>query len=450
MAATPAEILPLPRRKEAVTSRTMSPPILILRDIHLTFGGTPLLEGAELSVSEGERLCLVGRNGSGKSTLLKIAAGLIEVDQGEHFIQPGITLRYLAQEPDLTGHATTLDYVKSGLGPGDDEFRALYLLQQLGLTGSEEPAHLSGGEARRAALAQVLAPSPDILLLDEPTNHLDLPAIEWLEGELRNQQAAMVIISHDRRFLENLSKVTTWLDGGLTRRLDKGFSEFENWRDDIVEQEERARHELNRKIAAETAWLRQGVKARRTRNQGRLRALYALRKERSEQRSRTGSVNLAHTASEISGKLVAEAKNISKSFGDNCVVREFSSRIQRGDRIGLIGPNGAGKTTLLNLLRGALVPEHGSVRLGTNLHTVSLDQQRDSLDPDWTLAHALTGGGDSVSVQGKSKHVIGYMKDLIFCLLPTRPAPRSAPCPVANAGGSCSPAPSPDRQTCWC
>ncbi|MDA0653252.1 MAG: ATP-binding cassette domain-containing protein, partial [Proteobacteria bacterium] len=406
----------------------MNPPILILRDIHLTFGGTPLLEGAELSVSEGERLCLVGRNGSGKSTLLKIAAGLIEADQGERFLQPGITLRYLPQEPDLSGHATVLDYVKSGLGPSDEEYRALYLLQQLGLTGDEDPGQLSGGEARRAALAHVLAPSPDILLLDEPTNHLDLPAIEWLEGELRDQRAALVMISHDRRFLENLSKVTTWLDAGLTRRLDKGFVEFEVWRDDIVEQEDRARHELNRKIARETVWLRQGVKARRTRNQGRLRALYALRKTRSEQRGQIGNVNLAVTAAENSGKLVAEAKNITKSFGDTCVVRNFSTRIQRGDRIGLIGPNGAGKTTLLNLLTGALAPDEGTVRLGANLDMVLLDQKRDSLDPNSTLEYALTGGGDSVSVQGKSKHVIGYMKDFLF-------APNQARTPVGALSG---------------
>jgi ATP-binding cassette subfamily F protein uup len=375
----------------------MSPPILILRDIHLTFGGTPLLEGAEISVSEGERLCLVGRNGSGKSTLLKIAAGLIEPDQGEYFIQPGVTLRYLPQEPDLSGHATTLDYVRSGLGPSDDEFRALYLLQQLGLTGDEDPTRLSGGEARRAALAHVLAPSPDILLLDEPTNHLDLPAIEWLEA-------------------------------GLTRRLDKGFSAFEAWRDDIVDQEERARHELNRKIVAETVWLRQGVKARRTRNQGRLRALYALRKTRSEQRSQTGSVNLNVTAAENSGKLVAEAKSISKSFGDNCIVKDFSLRIQRGDRIGLIGPNGAGKTTLLNLLTGSLAPDEGTIRLGTNLDMVTLDQRRASLDPAETLSHALTGGGDNVSVQGKNKHVIGYMKDFLF-------TPNQARTPVGALSG---------------
>ena len=406
----------------------MSPPILILKDIHLTFGGTPLLEGAELSVSRGERLCLVGRNGSGKSTLLKIAAGLIEADQGEYFMQPGVTLRYLAQEPDLTGHTTTLDYVKSGLGPSDNEFRALYLLQQLGLTGDEDPNQLSGGEARRAALAHVLAPSPDILLLDEPTNHLDLPAIEWLEEELRDQRAALVIISHDRRFLENLSRVTTWLDAGLTRRLNKGFKEFENWRDDIVEQEERARHELNRKIAVETVWLRQGVKARRTRNQGRLRALYALRTTRSEQRNQIGQVNLAVTAAENSGKLVAEAKSISKSYGDNLIASDFSTRIQRGDRIGLIGPNGAGKTTLLNLLTGVLAPDEGTVRLGTNLDMVVLDQRRDSLDPGWTLSHALTGGGDNVSVQGKSKHVIGYMKNFLF-------TPNQARTPVGALSG---------------
>jgi ATP-binding cassette subfamily F protein uup len=201
----------------------MAPPVLFLRDIHLTFGGHPLLDGAELIVSEGDRLALVGRNGSGKSTLLKIAAGLLPSDSGERFVQPGLTIRYLPQEPDLTGFATTLDYVKGGLGPGDDAHRAQFLLDQLGLTGNENPARLSGGEARRAALARTLAPEPDILLLDEPTNHLDLPAIEWLEQEITGLRSALVLISHDRRFLENLSRTTVWLSQGATRRLDRGF-----------------------------------------------------------------------------------------------------------------------------------------------------------------------------------------------------------------------------------
>src|SRR5690606_30290985 len=224
----------IPRRKHL---STMAPPLLQLTDIHLTFGGTPLLTGAELSVGEGERLCLVGRNGSGKSTLLKIAAGLVEEDRGERFAQPPATIRYLPQEPDLSAFATTLAYVEAGLAPGDEPYRARYLLEQLGLTGEEAPANLSGGEARRAALARVLAPEPDILLLDEPTNHLDLPAIEWLESELKNMRSALVLISHDRRFLESLSRATVWLDRGITRRLDKGFAAFEAWRDEVLEQE---------------------------------------------------------------------------------------------------------------------------------------------------------------------------------------------------------------------
>ena len=202
----------------------MAPPLLTLQDIHLTFGGTPLLEGAELSIGERERVCLVGRNGSGKSTLLKIAAGLVEADRGVRFAQPGATIRYLPQEPDLTGHASVLAFVETGLAPGDDPHRARYLLEQLGLTGGEEPARLSGGEARRAALARVLAPEPDILLLDEPTNHLDLPAIEWLENELGGSRSALVLISHDRRFLQELSRATVWLDRGVTRRIERGFA----------------------------------------------------------------------------------------------------------------------------------------------------------------------------------------------------------------------------------
>ena len=223
----------------------MAAPILYLRDIHLTFGGTPILEGAELSLSEGDRLCVVGRNGSGKSTLLKVAAGQIEADRGERFVQPGMTVRYLPQEPDFGAHATTLAYVESGLGPGDDPYRAQYLLEQLGLTGTEKPARLSGGESRRAALARVLAPDPDILLLDEPTNHLDLPAIEWLESELAAMRAAMILISHDRRFLENLSRATIWIDRGKTRRLDRNFADFEEWRDEVLAQEELDRHKLD-------------------------------------------------------------------------------------------------------------------------------------------------------------------------------------------------------------
>ncbi|NQU55947.1 MAG: ATP-binding cassette domain-containing protein [Rhodospirillales bacterium] len=393
----------------------MAPPILILRNIELTFGGVPLLEGAELSVSARDRLCLVGRNGSGKSTLLKIAAGHIEADHGEIFLQPGTNVRYLPQEPDLTGFATTMDYVEAGLGPNDDPYRGRYLLEQLGLDGSEDPQVLSGGEARRAALARVLAPEPDILLLDEPTNHLDLPAIEWLENELKGVRSALILISHDRRFLENLSRATVWLNMGAAKRLDKGFVDFEAWRDDIIEQEKLDRHKLDRKLVAENHWLVHGVSARRKRNQGRLRALQDLREQRRNQRQISASVKMTVSEGEISGKLVGEAKGVCKSYGGVIIVDNFSTRIGRGDRVGLVGPNGAGKTTLLNMLTGTLNPDQGTMRLGVNLEMVSLDQRRESLDPGWTLGDALTGGsGDSVTVGGKPRHVISYMKDFLF------------------------------------
>src|SRR5712672_1680283 len=341
----------------------MAAPILLLQDIHLNFGRTSVLDGAELSVSEGERLCLVGRNGSGKSTLLKIAAGLMETEGGTRFVQPGATIRYLPQEPTLEGYANTRAYVEAGLAPGDDPNRAFYLLGKLGLDGTESTEHLSGGEARRAALARVLAPSPDILLLDEPTNHLDLTTIEWLEGELESRRCALVIISHDRRFLSNLSRSTAWLDRGQIKQIDRGFSAFEAWRDEVLAEEERDQHKLDRKIVNEEHWLRYGVSGRRKRNVKRLGNLHALRDQ----------------------------------------------------RIGIVGPNGAGKTTLIDMLTGTKPPDAGTIRFGANIEMATLDQHRESLDPKSTLADALTGGGsDNVMVGGKPKHVVSYMKDFLF------------------------------------
>jgi ATP-binding cassette subfamily F protein uup len=392
----------------------MAPPLIQLRDIALTFGGTPLLTGAELSVGAGERVCLVGRNGSGKSTLLRIAAGLVEPDRGTCFVQPGAMVRYLPQEPDFTGAATALAYAEAALGPQGDPHRARLMLEQLGLTGREDPARLSGGEARRVALAAVLAPGPDILLLDEPTNHLDLPTIEWLERELQDRACALVLISHDRRFLSNLSRSTVWLDRGRTRRIERGFSAFEAWRDEVLAEEERDRHKLDRKIAAEEDWLRYGVTARRKRNVRRLGDLQAMRAARRSWRGAQGSAAIAAAAADSSGKLVVEARGLAKSWGGRPIVRDFSTLIQRGDRIGVVGPNGSGKTTLVNLLTGAIEPDEGTVRLGSNLAIASLDQHR-ALDPGETLAGALTGGhGDTVFVGGNPKHVIGYMKDFLF------------------------------------
>jgi ATP-binding cassette subfamily F protein uup len=393
----------------------MPAPRLALNDITLTFGGTPLLTGAELSVAPGERVCLVGRNGSGKSTLLKIAAGTVEPDSGSVFVQPGASVRYLAQEPDFGGATTTLAYVEAGLRPNDGAHQARYLLEQLGLNGAENPAQLSGGEARRAALARVLAPDPDILLLDEPTNHLDLTTIEWLERELDGRRSALVIISHDRRFLSNLSRSTAWLDRGQIRRIERGFADFESWRDEVLAEEEREQHKLDRKIVAEEHWLRYGVTARRKRNVRRLASLQALREARRTHRGAEGNATIAASEANASGALVIEAKNLGKSYDSRPIVSDFSIRIQRGDRVGIVGPNGSGKSTLIQLLTGTLEPDSGSVRLGANLAVAALNQHRDSLNPDTTVADALTGGGkDTVMVGGQPKHVVGYMRDFLF------------------------------------
>src|SRR3954449_5252131 len=407
----------------------MAPPLIQLKDIALTFGGTPLLSGVELSVSAEQRVCLIGRNGSGKSTLLKIAAGLVEPDSGSRFVQPGATIRYLPQEPDFGDHASTLAYVEAGLGPGDDRYQARFTLEQLGLHDDEAPTNLSGGEARRAALARVLAPAPDILLLDEPTNHLDLPTIEWLESELGSRRSALVIISHDRRFLQNLSRSTAWLDRGKIRQIDRGFGAFEAWRDEMLTEEERDQHKLDRKIVAEEHWLRYGVSGPRKRNVKRLATLAGLRETRRPHRGAVGAADITASEAQRSGVLVVEAKGISKSYDGRPIVTSFSTRILRGDRIGIVGPNGSGKTTLIQMLTGALAPDSGTVKLGSTLAMVALDQHRDSLDADTTVADALTGGGsETIMVGGQARHVIGYMKDFLF-------GPEQARTPLGKLSG---------------
>ncbi len=393
----------------------MPAPLLTLSDISLNFGGNPLFDACELMVSKGDKIALVGRNGSGKSTLLKIAAGEIEPDDGKRFIQPSATIRYLSQEPDLSGFETVLAYVENGLTEGDDEYRAQYLLNSLGLKGDENPKNLSGGESRRAALARVLAPSPDILLLDEPTNHLDLPAIEWLQGELAYLKSALIIISHDRRFLGDLTSSTIWLDRGEARRLNQGFASFEAWRDKTLQEEEDERHKLDRKIVREEHWVRYGVTARRKRNVRRMADLASLKKQRVEQISQTGSIRLDVAKGKTSGSIIVDAKNISLSYEDKRIVDDFSTRIMRSDRVGIVGPNGAGKTTLIKLLTGELKPSSGEIKLGTNIELAYLDQSRNSLNDDMSLKDALTGGGsDMVVINNASRHVISYMKDFLF------------------------------------
>ncbi|PHS41961.1 MAG: elongation factor 3 [Robiginitomaculum sp.] len=393
----------------------MPPPILTLKNIHLSFGTTPLIEGAEFTVAPGARICLVGRNGSGKSTLLKIAAGLILPDEGERFVKPGTTVRYMHQEPDLSAYANLGDYVSGGLEGADDGYRLHYLLDALDLDGKADPKTISGGESRRAALARALAPEPDLLMLDEPTNHLDLPIIEWLEDELSAYKGALILISHDRRFLSKLTRETIWVDRGETRQINKGFGAFEDWRDTFLEQEQLDRHKLSRKIEREQHWVVHGVSGRRKRNVRRLKELGNLRSTKSGEKQSVGKANISVTEGQTSGKLVAKLEHVSKAFGERMIIDDFSTRIARGDRIGILGPNGSGKTTLLKLIMGQLEPDDGTIKLGTNLQPLILDQKREGLDPDTTLRDALTGGGgDSVMVGDIQKHVVGYMKDFLF------------------------------------
>ncbi|SBV96505.1 Holdfast attachment protein C [uncultured Alphaproteobacteria bacterium] len=386
-----------------------------LRGLSLRFGTKVLFDGAEIAVSRGDRICLVGRNGAGKSTLLKVAAGLIAADDGERFVQPGVRLAYLPQEPDLSGYGSVGAVVASGLADPSETFRADALIAELGLAADADPGTLSGGEARRAAIARALVGAPDVLLLDEPTNHLDLPTIEWLEERLAGYSGGLVAISHDRAFLARLTRQTVWLDRGVARRLDKGFTEFEAWSETILEQESVERAKLDKKIAEETRWSRQGISARRKRNQGRLRALGDLRRERAEQRARLGQVKLGVDSGVASGKLVIEADGIAYAWDDEPVLKPTSLRVLRGDRIGIVGANGAGKSTLLKLLMGELAPDQGAVRLGTNLQVVYLDQGRAALDPQKTVWDTLCpDGGDQVMVRGRPRHVVSYMRDFLF------------------------------------
>jgi len=395
----------------------VAPPILALRGVSAGFGDPALFEGLDVHVGPRDRIALVGRNGSGKSTLLKIFAGIQQSDGGERFMQPGTRVAYLGQEVDLSGHKAVVDYVASRIAGGDESSRYLVdtILSEVQIPGAASPSSLSGGERRRVALAGVLVQDPDVLFLDEPTNHLDLDAIEWLEDRLNQFSGALVMVSHDRAFLRRLSRVTLWLDRGKIHRLEKGYQHFDEWSERILEQQAEDTAKLDKLIAEETRWSREGISARRTRNQGRLRRLYALRDERQSHTSVENMVALEADSSRTSGRLVAEVSDISKSFGDICLISGFSTRIMRGDRVGIIGPNGAGKTTLLRILTGDLLPDSGSVRLGTNLDILTFDQNRSDLDPEATLWESLCeSGGDQIDVRGKSKHIVGYLKEFLF------------------------------------
>ena len=396
-------------------------PLLQLTDISLTFGGDPVFEGLSLVVQPGDRVALVGRNGSGKSTLMKVMAGLVEADRGDVIAGPGVSVGYMEQEPDLAGFETLGDFAADGLDPGE-----MYKVERAGEGLKFDPerpvATASGGERRRAALARLMAQEPALMLLDEPTNHLDIEAIGWLEAELKQTRTAFVIISHDRAFLRALTRATLWIDRGMVRRQETGFTEFEAWRDKVWEDEDMQRHKLNRKIKAEARWAVEGISARRKRNQGRVRALQDLRAERSSQIKRQGAAAMVLEAGPKSGKKVIEADSIAKKFEDKVIVRNFSLTVQRGDRIALVGPNGVGKTTLLNMLIGKEEPDQGTVKIGTNLELALFDQARAQLDGDMSLWDSLTGDpdmrvsgkADQVLVRGNPKHVVGYLKEFLF------------------------------------
>ncbi|MFP7673037.1 ABC-F family ATP-binding cassette domain-containing protein [Marivita sp. S0852] len=396
-------------------------PLLQLNDISLTFGGDPVFHNLDLIVQPGDRVALVGRNGSGKSTLMKVMAGLVEADTGDRVVAPGVSVGYMEQDPDLTRFDTLGAYAMHGLDPSE-----FYKVERAGEGLKFDPdrqvATASGGERRRAALARLMAQDPELMLLDEPTNHLDIEAIGWLENELKRTRKGFVLISHDRRFLTELTRATLWIDRGQVRRQEKGFAAFEAWRDKTWEEEDLQRHKMDRKIKAEARWAVEGISARRKRNMGRVRALKDLRQERASLIQRQDTAAMALATGPKSGRKVIEAKGLSKTFGETPIVRDFSLTVQRGDRVAFVGPNGVGKTTLIRMLIGEIEPDAGRVKLGTNLAVAMFDQTRAQLNGDLSLWENLTGDpdmrvsgkSDQIMVRGIPRHVVGYLKEFLF------------------------------------
>ena len=406
----------------------VQPPLLALKNATLTFGGRPTFQEVSVAVARGERICLVGRNGSGKSTLLKCLSGMIELDKGERFIQPGAHVAYMPQEPNFDPAMTIGEHVALGLPDHEQDGATRYkveaILDEVGLDPDRKLVALSGGEGRRVSLARVFVAEPDVVLLDEPTNHLDIPAIEWLEARLADYRGAILMISHDRAFLNRLSRRVLWLDRGKLRSLDQGFLGYDDWAERVLAAEAAEEQRLDKKLIAETLWMRQGISARRTRNMGRVRALQDLRQDKAE-RVGIRQAKMGNAAStETGGQLVVEVKGISKSFTQTLpdgtkttrvIAQDFSTKIVRGERIGIIGANGAGKSTLLKILTGEIEPDAGKVRFGVNLVPAYFDQHRSRLDEEASVRDNLTEGrGDSVFVRGVPRHVNSYMRDFLF------------------------------------
>ena len=444
-------------------------PHLILSDASLAFGHVPLLDHAEFQLDPGERVALIGRNGCGKSSLLRALAGQGALDDGSVWRQPGIRMGYVPQEPPFDPELSVFEAVVAGMGevsallaeyhavshamaePGADqatlldrlhalqgelearqawsfESQAERVIQRFSLDPDARVGTLSGGQKKRLALAQALAVTPDLLLLDEPTNHLDIGAIEWLEELLIGSPTSIVFITHDRRVLDRVSTRIVELDRGRLLSCPGNFSAYQAKKEQILHDEAVANAKFDKFLAQEEVWIRKGVEARRTRNEGRVLRLEQLRRERAARRDRQGKVELALDSGEKSGKLVAELTHVSKSFGDKGVVRDFSCRLQRGDKIGLIGPNGAGKTTLLRLILGELAPDAGTARLGTRLQVAYFDQFRTQLDEEAALVDVISPGSDYVEIGNEKKHVIGYLGDFLF-------APQRARSPVKSLSG---------------
>jgi ATP-binding cassette subfamily F protein uup len=406
------------------------PPLLSLRDVTVGFGGPPLFSTIEMHVARGERAALVGRNGSGKSTLMKTITGALEPDGGEIYAEPGIRIAWLEQEPRFAPGMTVAEYVGAGTQP---EHAVDAILAEVGVDASRELVTLSGGEGRRAGLARVFASPPDLLLLDEPTNHLDLAMIEWLEARLLAFKGALIVISHDRTFLSNITNRVFWMDRGKLRVSERGFAHFEEWRDEVLHAEEKALEKLDAKLAAEAHWLIYGITARRKRNQGRMERLEQMRAMRATLIGGRGKMKLEAKEGESKSRMVIDATGIGKSVpvdgGERALLKDFSTLILRGDRVGIVGPNGAGKSTLIKLLIGEIAPDQGRIQVAKHLELAYFDQRRQQLDPKKTLRDVLIPqGGDSVMVQGRLRHVRAYLKDFLF-------DPRQADSPTGTLSG---------------
>ena len=400
---------------------------LSYEDLGLVQGEGWLFRHLDVHIRPRDRLALIGRNGAGKTTLLKCLAALVETDEGRRTIVPGSKVVLLEQDPEMGTHGSLLDWVLAG-ADAPEQHEAAAIADQLQLDLSRPVATASGGERRRAAITRALAQNPDVLFLDEPTNHLDLGGIEWLEEWLNRFTGAFIVISHDRTFLTRLTRSCLWLDRGHLRRAEIGFGGFEAWTEKAYEEEARAAEKLDAKLAIELRWLERGVTARRRRNQGRLAKLHDMRAQRAAMIGGPGTAKLAVAKDDVRSKAVIDAEHVSKTYGDRPIIRDFTLRIQRGDRIGIVGPNGAGKTTLLKLLTGELAPDQGKVERAKTLSGIVIDQQRKLMDPAKRVRDVLAEGGDWIDVRGTKKHIKGYLKEFLF-------SPELTEAPVGSLSG---------------